>query len=330
VRPVLDIADLARRIEAGERAALARGITLVESRRADHQAQGRELLQALMPLTGRAQRVGITGVPGAGKSTAIETLGLKLTAAGHKVAVLAVDPTSGRTGGSILGDKTRMERLAVDPRAFIRPSPTGGALGGVARKTREAMLLCEAAGHDVVIVETVGVGQSETVVAEMVDIFLVLLIPGGGDELQGIKKGVIELADMIVVNKADIDPKLAERSARDYRAALHLLEPASPDWTPPVLTVSGLRDEGVDRLWAQVERHREVLGANGARAARRSDQNARWMWAMVRERLDQAFRDDPAVARLAPQLEVAVRNGRTPASAAADALLEIHLRPRLR
>src|SRR5436190_7425860 len=211
-----------------------------------------------MPLTGRAQRVGITGVPGAGKSTTIETLGLKLTAAGHKVAVLAVDPTSGRTGGSILGDKTRMEQLSVDPAAFIRPSPTAGALGGVARKTREAMLLCEAAGYDVVIVETVGVGQSETVVADMVDIFLVLLIPGGGDELQGIKKGIVELADMIIINKADLEPKLAERSARDYRAALHILAPASPDWTPPVLTVSGLKADNIDTLWKQVERHRQV------------------------------------------------------------------------
>jgi LAO/AO transport system kinase len=252
-------------------------------------------------------------------------MGLRLTAAGHKVAVLAVDATPGRTGGSILGDKTRMERLSVDPAAFIRPSPTGGALGGVARKTREAMLLCEAAGYDVVIVETVGVGQSETVVADMVDIFLVLLIPGGGDELQGIKKGVIELADMIVINKADLEPKLAERSARDYRAALHLLEPASPDWTPPVITVSGLKDAGVDTLWSQVERHRELMAANGAREARRADQNARWMWSMVRERLDQAFRDDPAVAALAPQLEVAVRSGRTPASAAADTLIDVHL-----
>jgi LAO/AO transport system kinase len=198
--PPLDVEVLAARVAAGERAALARAITLVESRRPDHQAAARALLTRLMPLTGRAQRIGLTGVPGAGKSTTIETLGSNLTAAGHKVAVLAIDPSSGRTGGSILGDKTRMERLSVDPAAFIRPSPSGGALGGVTRKTREAMLLCEAAGFDVVIVETVGVGQSETVVAEMVDLFLVLLIPGGGDELQGIKKGLVELADMIVIN----------------------------------------------------------------------------------------------------------------------------------
>ena len=318
---MIDIDELARRIAEGERAALARAITLVESRRPDHQAAARALLQTLMPLTGRAQRVGITGVPGAGKSTTIEALGLNLTRAGHKVAVLAVDPSSGRTGGSILGDKTRMEQLSVDPNAFIRPSPSGGALGGVARKTREAMLLCEAAGFDVVIIETVGVGQSETVVADMVDMFLVLLIPGGGDELQGIKKGIVELADMIVINKADADPKLAERSARDYRAALHILAQASPDWTPPVITASGLKNEGLEKLWGQVQRHREIMSANGERAARRSDQNARWMWAMVRERLDEAFRHHPDVARLTSELEALVRGDRMPASAAADALL---------
>ncbi|MBQ1542257.1 MAG: methylmalonyl Co-A mutase-associated GTPase MeaB [Caulobacteraceae bacterium] len=317
----LDLETLTARLIAGDRAALARAITLVESRRADHQAAARTLLERLIPHTGAAQRIGITGVPGAGKSTTIEALGCNLTAAGRKVAVLAVDPSSGRTGGSILGDKTRMERLAVDPDAYIRPSPSGGTLGGVARKTREAMLLCEAAGFDVIIVETVGVGQSETVVADMVDFFLALLIPGGGDELQGVKKGLIELADMIVINKADQDAALAERSARDYRAALHILTPASPDWTPPVITASGLRNDGLDRLWSQVERHREVMTANGGRAARRSDQNARWMWSMVRDRLDQAFRAEPGVAVLAPNLEGAVRQGRLPASVAADRML---------
>jgi len=319
--PVLDIADLQARIVAGERAALARAITLVESRRPDHQTAARELLQRLMPRTGGAQRVGITGVPGAGKSTTIESLGCALTAAGCKVAVLAVDPSSGRHGGSILGDKTRMERLSVDPNAFIRPSPSGGALGGVARKTREAMLLCEAAGFDVVIVETVGVGQSETVVADMVDIFVALLIPGGGDELQGIKKGLIELADLLVINKADADPVKAERSARDYRNALHILTPAHPDWTPPVLTASGLTGGGLDILWSQVERHREVMTANGARASRRADQDARWMWAMVNDRLAEAFRAAPAVAVLVGDTERAVRAGDLPASAAADRLL---------
>jgi LAO/AO transport system kinase len=306
---------------SGDRAALGRAITLVESRRADHQAQARALLQAIMPHTGKAQRIGITGVPGAGKSTTIEALGGNLTAAGHRVAVLAVDPSSSRTGGSILGDKTRMERLASDPAAYIRPSPSGGELGGVARKTREAILLCEAAGFDVVIVETVGVGQSETVVADMVDIFLAILIPGGGDELQGIKKGLIEIADLILINKADTDPARAERSAREYRNALHILTPAHPDWTPPVLTASGLNNAGLDLLWAQVQRHREVMEANGQRAARRAGQNARWMWAMVRDRLDRAFREAPAVAGLAPALEERVRAGETPASAAADELL---------
>jgi len=320
--PVLDIADLERRLLAGERAALARAITLVESRRADHQAAARELLQRLMPRTGGAQRVGITGVPGAGKSTTIESLGCALTADGHRVAVLAVDPSSGRHGGSILGDKTRMERLSTDPNAFIRPSPSGGALGGVTRKTREAMLLCEAAGFDVVIVETVGVGQSETVVADMVDIFVALLIPGGGDELQGIKKGLIELADLLVINKADADPTKAERSARDYRNALHILTPAHPDWTPPVLTASGLTGAGLDTLWSQVRRHHEVMGSNGARASRRADQDARWMWAMVNDRLAEAFRAAPAVAALVSGTEGAVRAGDLPASAAADRLLK--------
>jgi len=235
--------------------------------------------------------------------------------------VLAVDPSSGRTGGSILGDKTRMERLAQDLDAYIRPSPSGGALGGVARKTREAMLLCEAAGFDVVIVETMGVGQSEVMVAEMVDIFLAVLIPGGGDELQGIKKGLIEIADLIVINKADADPKKAERSARDYRAALHILTPVSPDWTPPVLTASGLKNQGLDKVWTAIERHREIMTANGARAARRADQNARWMWAQVNDRLGEAFRAHPDVAGLAPDLERQVREGRLPPSTAADRLL---------
>ncbi|ATQ45032.1 methylmalonyl Co-A mutase-associated GTPase MeaB [Caulobacter mirabilis] len=317
-----DIDDLERRLRAGDRAALARAITLVESRRSDHQGVARALLERVMPYTGQAQRLGITGVPGAGKSTTIEALGVNLTTAGHRVAVLAVDPSSSRTGGSILGDKTRMERLATDPNAYIRPSPSGGTLGGVARKTREAMLLCEAAGFDVIIVETVGVGQSETVVADMVDLFLALLIPGGGDELQGIKKGLIEIADMIVINKADSDPPRAERSAREYRAALHILTPASPDWTPPVLTASGLNNEGLDRLWAQIERHREIMTANGDRAARRAAQNARWMWAMVRDRLDEAFREAPDVAAISAEMERQVRAGRVPASTAADRLLK--------
>ncbi len=315
------VTDLKSGIEAGERAALARAITLVESRRADHAASARTLLEALMPLTGRAQRVGITGVPGAGKSTFIEALGLMLTASDHRVAVLAVDPSSSRTGGSILGDKTRMERLSVDPNAYIRPSPSGGALGGVARKTREAMLLCEAAGFDVIIVETVGVGQSETMVADMVDVFLALLIPAGGDELQGIKKGLIELADAIVVNKADIDPALAKRSAQHYRSALHILEPASRNWTPPVLTASALSGDGIAEIWAQLERHREIMTASGERASRRATQNVGWMWSQVSDRLGDALRKHPAVAELVGELEPRVRNGLLPPGQAADQLL---------
>ena len=230
---------------SGDRAALARAITLVESKRADHRAAARRLLDAAMPAAGRAVRVGITGVPGVGKSTLIDALGSNLTAAGRRVAVLAVDPSSTRTGGSILGDKTRMARLSADPNAFIRPSPTSGTLGGVAAKTRETMLLCEAAGFDVVLVETVGVGQSETAVAELTDFFLVLMLPGAGDELQGIKKGVLELADMIAVNKADGDNAArASAAAAEYRAALQILTPASPDWSPPVVTVSGLAGRG--------------------------------------------------------------------------------------
>jgi len=306
---------------SGNRAALAKAITLVESRRADHQAEARALLTALMPHTGKADRVGITGVPGVGKSTTIEALGLHLTRQGRKVAVLAVDPTSSRSGGSILGDKTRMAQLSVDANAFIRPSPSSGTLGGVARKTRETMLLCEAAGYDVVIVETVGVGQSETVVAEMTDIFIALMLPNAGDELQGIKKGLLELADMIVVNKADIDKTAAERAARVYRDALHILEPASPHWSPPVLTASGLVGEGVAEVWAQVEAHKAALSASGERAGRRATQQVRWMWSLIEEALGAAFRTDAAVMTALPALERAVAEGRTPASVAAEEAL---------
>src|SRR6266540_3306557 len=245
-RSTPDVAALARGIRAGERAVLARAITLIESKRADHQKAARELVQKLLPGTGKAVRVGITGMPGAGKSTTIDALGTYLTDKGHRVAVLAVDPSSNRTGGSILADKTRMPRLAADGNAFIRPSPTSGSLGGVAAKTREAMLVCEAAGFDVVLVETVGIGQSETAVADMTDFFLVLLLPGAGDELQGLKKGVVELADMLAVNKADGDNVARARAAAaEYRAALHILSPRSPGWTAPVVTCSALTGEGV-------------------------------------------------------------------------------------
>lgn len=314
--------DLADRLVAGDRAALARAITLVESARADHQAQARALLTALMDRTGGAWRIGLTGVPGVGKSTLIEALGRMLTAQGRRVAVLAVDPSSSRTGGSILGDKTRMGALAVDPAAFIRPSPSAGALGGVARKTRESLLLCEAAGYDVVIVETVGVGQSETAVADMTDVFVALMLPGAGDELQGIKKGLLELAEIVFVNKADGDAEpRARRAARDLEAALHMFAPVSPHWSPVVLTGSALSGAGIDRLWETIARHRTALDAAGALDRRRADQGVRWFWSMVDEGLAQRFRADPAVAALSPQLEREVAEGRLPASAAAERLL---------
>jgi LAO/AO transport system kinase len=314
--------DLAPRLLAGERAALARAITLVESTRPDHQGAARDLLTAVMDHTGAAWRVGLTGVPGVGKSTLIEALGSHLTAQGRRVAVLAVDPSSARSRGSILGDKTRMGRLAVDANAFIRPSPSAGTLGGVARKTRESLLLCEAAGYDVVIVETVGVGQSETVVADMVDVFVALMLPGAGDELQGIKKGILELAEILFVNKADGENETrARRAARDLEAALHLFAPVSPHWTPAVLTGSAMTGGGVDTLWATIEAHRKALDGAGALAARRRDQQVRWLWSMVEDRVLEAFKADPAVTTAAPELERAVAEGRLPASEAAERLL---------
>jgi len=270
VRKAPDITALAADLRAGHRAALARAITLVESRRADHQAAARELVQALLPATGKAIRVGITGSPGVGKSTTIDVLGMFLIERGHKVAVLAVDPSSARSGGSILGDKTRMARLSASDQAFIRPSPSSGTLGGVAAKTREAMLLCEAAGFDVILVETVGIGQSETAVCDMTDFFLALMLPGAGDELQGIKKGLVELADMIAINKADGDNiKRANVAAADYRGALHILSPRSEHWHPPVLTYSALTGAGIAELWQKILYHRNAMTASGDFAARR-------------------------------------------------------------
>src|SRR5947209_8336364 len=295
-RPGPDVARLAGGIRAGERAVLARAITLVESRRADHQRAARRLVQEVLPATGQAVRVGITGMPGVGKSTTIDALGLLLTGRGHKVAVLTVDPSSSRTGGSILGDKTRMARLANDAHAYIRPSPTSGTLGGVAAKTRETMLLAEAAGFDVVLVETVGIGQSETAVADMTDFFLVLMLPGAGDELQGIKKGVAEHADMIAVNKADGDNvQRAKAAAAEYSAALHILTPRSPHWTPPVVTYSALTGNGVAELWRQVLEHRERLARAGELAARRKEQQVKWLWTMLDERLIARLKSDPAL-----------------------------------
>jgi len=314
----LDLDDLARRVIAGERAALGRAITLVESRRPDHEAAAQELLVKLLPHSGKAYRVGITGVPGVGKSTTIDTLGCNLTADGHKVAVLAVDPSSQRTGGSILGDKTRMVGLSVDRNAFIRPSPSAGTLGGVARRTRESMVVCEAAGFDVIIVETVGIGQSEVAVADMVDFFLVLMLPGAGDDLQGIKKGVIEIADMLAVNKSEGDNAArARRAVSDYRAALQILAPQGSLWMPPVVSISGLANIGLDKMWAEVERHRALFEKNGILQQRRADQQVKWMWSMLEERMMLRLKNDPNVKQRLPVLEADLRAGRTTATLAA-------------
>ena len=322
-RSAFSLQDYVAGVRACDRAMLGRAITLVESRRPDHRELAGTLLSELLPLTGHAHRIGITGVPGVGKSTFIDSLGTKLTAAGHKVAVLAVDPSSGRTGGSILGDKTRMPHLAVDDRAFIRPSPTAGTLGGVARKTRESMLLCEAAGYDVVLVETVGVGQSETAVKDMVDFFLVLMIAGAGDELQGIKKGVLELADMIAVNKADGDNvERAERAARDYASALKLLRPADPDWTVPVMTCSGRDKLRLDELWDTIAKHHRLMTETGELDRRRREQRVRWMWSLIEDGLMEAARTAPELRDLLPKLERDLRDGRTTPGAAADAVLK--------
>jgi LAO/AO transport system kinase len=279
-------ADLATGVREGHRAAVARAITLVESRRADHRSQAQELLVALLPAAGNAQRVGVTGVPGVGKSTFIDQLGVDLIAAGHRVAVLAVDPSSGRTGGSILGDKTRMTRLAASEAAFVRPSPAAGTLGGVARATRETMLVMEAAGYDVVLVETVGVGQSEYVVASMVDTFLFLTLARTGDQLQGMKRGILELADVIAVNKADGEHELDSRkAARELSGALRMLRGSEDDWQAPVVTCSALHDDGLDNVWRHVQRHREWLVARGAFEDKRRRQLVDWTRAMVRDRL---------------------------------------------
>jgi LAO/AO transport system kinase len=318
------LSPLAAGIRAGDRATLARAITLIESKRADHRQAAHLLVQELLPATGRTVRLGITGAPGAGKSTTIDALGTSLTAQGHKVAVLAVDPSSSRTGGSILGDKTRMARLALDPNAFIRPSPSSGTLGGVAAKTRETMLVCEAAGYDVVLVETVGVGQSETAVADMTDFFLVLMVAGAGDELQGIKKGIVELADMIAINKADGDNiARANLAAGEYKAALHILAPRSPTWSPPVITYSALTGNGIAELWGQVLAHQEKMTASGELAARRREQQVKWMWTMLEERLTARLRGDPAVRAKLRQAEAAVADGRLAPTLAVEQIAQV-------
>jgi len=315
--PPKDGDDIAEAVVAGDRRALARAITLIESTRADHRARAEALIGKLLPSTGNAVRIGISGSPGVGKSTFIEAFGLYLTGQGRRLAVLAVDPSSPLSGGSILGDKTRMQDLARNDKAFIRPSPTAGTLGGVARRTREAGLACEAAGFDVVIVETVGVGQSETAVADMVDLFVLLLPPAGGDELQGLKKGIVELADLIVVNKADGDLEpAANRAVAEYKAAVHMLRPATSGWMPPILKVSALQRRGLDAVWKEIERFREVLGPERL-AEKRIRQARAWMWNEIEEGLVAELRAHPKVARQLAQLEAKVAAGdMTPTSAA--------------
>jgi len=317
---------LAEQIRAGDRRALARGITLVESTRADHNVQAQALLTALMPHTGGAVRVGISGPPGAGKSTFIEALGGYLTEQGKRVAVLAVDPSSSVTGGSILGDKTRMQNLARNPDAYVRPSPSGTSVGGVARRTRESMLLCEAAGFDVVIVETVGVGQSETVVADMTDAFVLLMQPGGGDDLQGIKRGILELADVVLVNKADgAMADLAGHSAADYQHALQLLPSRVAGWRVPVQTCSALENEGIAEAWQAVSGYLGLLREGSLLSERRADQAVAWMWRATTDGLLDALRRDPQVKERVDELEQAVRGGDKPATMAAREIIDMFL-----
>jgi len=321
-RPPVDVDALAEAITGGSRADLARAITLVESTRPDHRAQAQELLLALLPKAGGAHRIGLTGVPGVGKSTFIDALGTMLTEDGHRVAVLAVDPSSTRSGGSILGDKTRMTRLANNPQAFIRPSPTSGTLGGVARATRETIVLLEAAGYDVILVETVGVGQSEVTVSNMVDCFCFLTLARTGDQLQGIKKGVLELADLVAVNKADGNHQRdAQRAARELAGALRLIYPAESLWRPPVLTTSALEGAGLREFWGTVCHHQQVLGDAGELARKRSQQQVDWTWTMVREQLLDRLHDDPAVRALRTETEQQVREGEVTAALAAQRIL---------
>ncbi len=313
--------DLAKAVRAGDRVALGRAMTLVESAKPEDQLRAQALLEGLLPDTGKSIRVGISGVPGAGKSTLIDQLGINLITAGHRVAVLAVDPTSSRTGGSILGDKTRMGRLASEPNAFIRPSPAGSSLGGVTKTTRETISLAEAAGFDVVLVETVGVGQSETAVSNMVDVFVVVAIPGAGDELQGIKRGLLELADIIAVNKADSDNvERAERAAMEYRTALHILAAGQTAWSPVVLTLSARDNRGLDALWEKIGERHSAISASGVLAERRAEQAASWMREIFEQRLLAAFKGGRRAARHYQEIEDKVRAGEMTPSAAADEL----------
>ncbi|MCP4126513.1 MAG: methylmalonyl Co-A mutase-associated GTPase MeaB [Gammaproteobacteria bacterium] len=323
----MDSESLVAEVLAGKRRAMSRAITLVESSREDHRAEAVSMLEGLAPAAGNSIRVGISGVPGVGKSTFIEAIGNHIADQGHRVAVLAVDPSSAITGGSILGDKTRMETLSRRDDVFIRPSPTGGTLGGVTRRTRESMLICEAAGFDVVLVETVGVGQSETAVADMTDMFLLMLLPGAGDELQGIKRGIMELADTIIVNKADGDLAVTARhSASDYLSALTLLHPRTRNWRVPVMTCSALEGRGVDEIWNTVEEYRTTITTSGELAERRSLQARTWMWSEISESLITALRSDPVASDRIELLEQAVIEGRLPPTLAASELIDIFLR----
>ncbi|MFA6314294.1 MAG: methylmalonyl Co-A mutase-associated GTPase MeaB [Sterolibacterium sp.] len=318
-------AELAAGILARQRRPLAKAITLIESTRHDHQARAQALLEKLLPYSGQAEkclRVGISGVPGVGKSTFIEALGMHLVERSHRVAVLAVDPSSTLSGGAILGDKTRMERLSQREEAFIRPTPTSGSLGGVAEKTREAMLLCEAAGFEIIIVETVGVGQSETAVAGMTDVFVLLQLPNAGDDLQAIKKGIVELADLVVFNKADLDPAAAESAARQMELALHLLRPNSPHWQPRVLQSCAAQGQGIAAFWQAIEDYRKTMQDTGEFAAKRRHQAQAWMWALIDSGLQARFRQHPAVRRELPALATAVEAGEVPPVLAAERLLD--------
>ena len=319
----------AEAVLAGDRRALARAITLIESTRPEHRQAAEALLTALLPYSGQSMRLGISGAPGVGKSTFIEAFGLSLIDQGHKVAVLAVDPSSQRGGGSILGDKTRMEDFSRRPEAFVRPSPAGSSLGGVARRSRESLLACESAGYDLVIVETVGVGQSETAVADMVDMFLLLLPPGGGDELQGIKKGVVELADILVVNKADGDlAAAAARAAAEYRGALQMLRPASRHWSPPVQLCSARTGKGIDEVWDAIGRYRTAMTNSGEMAAKRARQAGFWLWRDLDDSLQAALRADPAVSGELARIEAEVAAGRILTATGARRLLEAFLTQR--
>jgi len=326
---VLENEVLAHAVLEGNRRALAQAITLIESTRTDHRAAASDLLERLLPYSGNSIRLGVSGVPGVGKSTFVEALGNHIIDAGHRVAVLTVDPSSAISGGSILGDKTRMELLSRRPEAYIRPSPAGNTLGGVTRRSREAMILCEAAGFDVLIVETVGVGQSETKVADMTDMFVLLQLPGGGDELQGIKRGIMELADLVLINKADDGLKaLAERSVADYRNALRLLHPRSENWQVEVRTCSSRDGVGIAETWELVQQHHGVIEASGELKRRRADQARDWMWSEVSDNLLSALQSDPRVHEQIPRLEAAASAGRIPPTIAARQLLDLFLRRR--